>query len=400
MNKNVTNCKKSEFVPERTLRATVKAVNKTGVMVKMPCGRGAGVISSRCWGTGIEREDALAAIRPGDELDVIVRSYDARTMTLSLVLVGCEHLVASTKKESKKMVRQVARPQRAMYPCKPSFVPIAANTMLLWDASNLLGAAGAENAARTFAAISESMSEQGYKTMFFIERRCLTWALHNQRSTDEADELDAFARRGDVVIVGDGGNGTGEADSAILQMAEAMPGSVCVTRDRYEDYAHAYPGIVGTDRIRSFSVAKAGGKSMILVNGLAHAIVVEDAPPHVRATPSESPSQSTECCRPDVHSERDALLALGTAMLTKGNEKKGIACFAKAGAVNPLVWAELAWMYNDGTGVKADKSKARRFFRKAREMAAKNRQRRIRIARAHSRKNRLFDHATLRGCAA
>lgn len=50
MNKNVINCKKREFVPGRMLRATAKAVNETGVMVKMPGGRGSGVISSRCWG--------------------------------------------------------------------------------------------------------------------------------------------------------------------------------------------------------------------------------------------------------------------------------------------------------------------------------------------------------------
>ena len=400
MNKNVISCKENEFVPGRTLRATVKAVNKTGVMIKMPGGYGSGVISPRCWGTGIEREKALAEIRPGDEFDVVVCNYDARTMTMSLVLVGCEHLKPLPGKELKKRVRHVAQPQSAVCPRKPSFTPIAAGTMLLWDASNLLGATGAENAARTFGAITGSMSEQGYKTMFFIEQRCLTWALHNQRSTDEADELDAFMRRGDVVIVGDGGNGTGEADGTILQMAEAMPGSVCVTRDRYEDYARTYPDIVGTDRIRSFSVAKAGGKLMILVNGIAHAIVVEDAPRLVRATPSVSSAPFTECCRPDVHSERNALLALGSAMLAKGAEKKAIACFAKAAKNNPLVWADLAWMYNDGTAVKADKSKARRFFRKAREMAAKDRQCKIRRARARLRKNRLFGLVTLRGCAA
>lgn len=50
MTKNVINCKEIEFVPGRSLRATVKVVNETGVMIKMPGGRGSGVILSRCWG--------------------------------------------------------------------------------------------------------------------------------------------------------------------------------------------------------------------------------------------------------------------------------------------------------------------------------------------------------------
>ena len=226
MNKNVISCKENEFVPGRTLRATVKAVNKTGVMIKMPGGHGSGVISPRCWGTGIEREKALAEIRPGDEFDVVVCNYDARTMTMSLVLVGCEHLKPLPGKELKKMVRYVAQP---------------------------------------------------------------------------------------------------------------------------------------TD-------------------------LITDSPASYR--------------RPDAPSGRETILALGAEMLAKGAEKKAIACFAKAAKTNPLVWADLAWMYHDGTAVKADKSKARRFFRKARERAAKDRQCKIRRARARLRKNRLFGLVTLRGCAA
>ena len=68
MNKNIINCKKGEFVPGRTLRATVKVVHEMGVEVKMPGGRGSGIISSRCWGTGIAREKER---RPFAELDIL-----------------------------------------------------------------------------------------------------------------------------------------------------------------------------------------------------------------------------------------------------------------------------------------------------------------------------------------
>ena len=408
MNKNIINCKHSEIMPGRMLRATVKVVNETGVMVKMPSGHGSGVISPRCWGTGIEREKALAEIRPGDEFDVVVCNYDARTMTMSLALVGCEHLKPLPGKELKKRVRHVAQPQSAVCPRKPSFMPIAAGTMLLWDASNLLGATGGENAARTFGAIAGSMSEQGYKTMFFIEQRCLTWALHNQRSTDEADELDAFMRRGDVVIVGDGGNGTGEADCAILQMAEALPGAVCVTRDRYEDYARTYPDIVGTDRIRSFSVAKVGGKLMILVNGIAHAIVVEDGQMQKAAIePSETsvPVQAAAESASDIEApvavqdmdavapvdmppmeakipvEHGGLLAVADECVRRGDAKGAVRIYTKLAKRDPLAYRALAEMYRDGHAVAADRKKATRYERLARKYEKSRRERSLRERR-------------------
>ena len=373
MDKNVVNCKKREFVPGRMLRATVKVVNETGVMIKMPGARGAGVISSRCWGAGVEREEALAAIRPGDEFNVVVCSYDARTMTLSLVLAGCERLMPPTGQKA-NVVRQIAPQQKVVGPRKPDFVPIAAGATFLWDAANLLGMAGVENAARTFDAISGSLSEQGYKTMFFIERRCLTWALHNQRSTDEAAELDAFSRRSDVVVVGDGGNGTGEADCAILQMAEALPGSICVTRDRYEDYAHTYPGIVGTNRIRSFSVAKIEGKTMVLVNGIAHAIVV---PPAIsqHADVTDAPAKA------EIADGRHGLLAVAEECLRRGDEQAAVRIYEKVAKRDPTAYRALAEMYRGGTAVSADAKKAVRYERLARASEKRCRERSLRERR-------------------
>ena len=124
-------------------------------------------------------------------------------------------------------------------------------------------------------------------------------------------------------------------------------------------------------------------------------VTAEDGQPLDRITDSSASHR-----RPDAPSGDRGILALGATMLAGGAEKKAIACFAKAAKTNPFAWAELAWMYHDGNCVKADKAKARRFFRKAREMAAKERQCKIRRARARLRKNRLFGLVTLRGCAA
>ena len=386
--KNVLTCKKRDFVPGRVLRATVKCVNETGVIVKMPGGRGAGVISSRCWGEGPARAKALGAIRPGDEFEVTVRLFDARSLTLSLVLAGS--VAPSPKGDWKPACVKAAPSPRAWRSRKPEFRPIASGTMFLWDASNLLGEVGPENAVRTFGAIAATMSEQGYKPMFFIERRCLTWTLQNQRSTDDAAELRAFARRDDVVVVGDGGNGAGEADCAILQMAEAMPGSICVSRDRYSDYAHAYPGIVGTDRIRSFSVTRPGGKMLILLNGIAHAIVVEEGPTRtvpVSAVPAESVSnagtpESAPTVEADVTearvgrtcgdrsgtlAERKGLLAVADECHRHGDVPRAERIYAKVAKDDPAAYRALADMYREGKAVPADGKKAARYDRLARD---------------------------------
>ena len=391
MKKNVIDCGKHEFVPGRTLIATAKDVNKTGVMVRMPGGRGSGIISSRCWGAGIERERALAAIRPGDEFDVIVRSYDARTMTLALVLVGYERLVSSRSHKPNAVGQDVAQHQEASHR-KPDFVPIAAGTTFLWDAANLLGMAGVENAARTFSAISDSMSKQEYKTMFFIERRCLTWALHNQSSAEEAAELDAFSRQGNVVVVGDGGSGLGEADCAILQMAEALPGSICVTRDRYEDYAHVYPGVVGTNRIRSFSVAKMSDKTIVLVDGVAHALVVEDGlksevigpctpPAEKRAQiPTASPVATPAVVAPAQAVEADTakscrgLFAVADKYVRRGDAQGAVRLYARVAKRNPAAYYALAEMYREGRAVCADGKKARHYERLARASEKRRRE--------------------------
>ena len=362
MKNNVLDCTVTDFRPGLALRATVKAVNETGVMVKMPGGRGSGVITPCCWGDGRARKKALAAIRPGDEFDVIVRLYDARTLTLSLVLAD---RAAPLPKKAWKSVRKADSPASAMHPRKPEFQPIAQGTVFLWDAANLLGAVGAENAVQTFNAIAGALSEQGYKAMFFIERRCLTWARCNQRTVDDASALDAFARRGDVVVVEDGGKSVAEADSAILQMAEALPNSVCVSRDRFCDYAHAYPGIVGTDRVRTFSVARLAGKTLILLNGIAHAIAVEERP--VASAPSV-----------DVPDERKGLLAVADECLRHGDAPHAERIYAKVAKNDPAAYRALADMYREGSAVPADGKKAARYERLARESEKRQRARSVR----------------------
>ncbi len=249
--------------------------------------------------------------------------------------------------------------------CKPEFKPIASGTILLWDVSNLLGAIEVENAARTLEAVAGALYDQGYKPMFFIERRCFTWAHCNQRTAADVDALDMFMRHSDVVLVEGGGTGKAEADYAILQMAEALPDSVCVSRDHFSDYAHMYPDIVGTNRIRSFSVAKIGGKTMILVNGIVHAIVV-DAPVVAQdaddaAAPVDMPPMEV-----NVSAGRGGLLAVADERVRRGDAKGALRIYAKVAKRDPLAYHALAEMYREGNAVRADVKKAAHYERLAR----------------------------------
>ena len=98
----------------------------------------------------------------------------------------------------------------------------------------------------------------------------------NKVSWDEEDELAEFAARADVVVVEDGGRKDGgEADCAMLQMAEVFEDSVCLTQDRFLDYANVHPSIVGTRRVRPFSVAMLEGRIIVLVSGLVRAIAID-----------------------------------------------------------------------------------------------------------------------------
>ena len=72
----------------------VKSVHKEGVAVSVMLGGQVvnGTISTRCYGVGEARARAREAIRLGDVIEAVVRSYDANTRSCSLVLPGAEDL--------------------------------------------------------------------------------------------------------------------------------------------------------------------------------------------------------------------------------------------------------------------------------------------------------------------
>ena len=385
--------------------ATIKSVRDEGVNIVMPNGRGAGLISPRYFGEGARRRAALDAIRPGDEMPVVVTKYYPQTMMLLLAPDASGEACRDAGRAAAKLQGHVAA-QR-----KPDYELLAPGTTFLVDCANLLGGVGPEDAARRLRMVRDTLVACGHTVALFLERRAYTCLKCHQESEAKAEALVQFVADAGVSLV------RGEADLAMLQCARQIPGSVCVSDDGFADYRNVFGDLVGTSRIRSFSWANIAGRLFLSIEGLADAIAimpedrvetsdtfqVADEPEVPVATevgqPPDLIADPASHHRPDAPSGHEAVVALGATMLARGAEKKAIACFAKAGEANPLAWTELAWMYHDGNGVKADKSKARRFFRKAREMAEKRRQCKIRLERARLRKNRIFGYATFRGCA-
>ena len=282
------------------------------------------------------------------------------------------------------------RSQHLRCPRKPDFEPLVGGTVFLWDVANLFGRIGPEDAAWRLESISRSLEAQGYRSLFFIERRALTWAKHNQLTAADVAALGAFARRGDFSIVADGcrEDRSGEADCAILQVAEAIPNSICVSYDHYIDYAKAHPGIVGTGRIRSFTVSRLEGNLVIAVNGLTRAIVVE---PQQKGIMDEfevglvSGQSEIPFVELGVDERRTGLLAVAAEYVRRGDVRNAERVYAKMARKDPAAYDALADLYCEGQGVRPDAKKAARFERLARESKKCRVERELRDRRVRAR---------------
>ena len=350
--------------------ATVKAVRSEGVYMKMPKGRGAGVVPSSCWGDGEERKAALAAINPGDRMQVVVVKYIPLSATLSLAPVAdCTRSKSCKEKDIQ---------------CKPQFKPEAPGTVVLVDVANLLGRIGPEDAANRLRVINDSLVGLGYSVALFLESRTFTWLKCNQKSDEKVGALRQFVRSGGVSLV------NGEADLAILQCARQIPDSICVTNDKFKDYKEQFGDIVGTSRVHGFSWVKIGGHLFLTIEGLASAIKIR--------LEVESAVSSEECgsfddgadngarnFRPDAPAGNGAVLELGRLLLEKGDTKKAFDCFEKvARKGDPEGYLAMANAYQMGEGVKKDGKKANKYAGLAEKLEKKMREDERRQARRWS----------------
>ena len=159
---------------------------------------------------------------------------------------------------------------------KPDRKVLRAGTFFLFDTANLLASTGLRRAARTLEVISWDLASQGYRTLFFLERRSFDYVRARQDSVQDAAMLEAFARRGDVVLLDEEcGGEKSEADDAMLQLAEVLPNSVCITRDKFLDYAAIHPGVVKSGRVRGYKVVRLDDAMYITIKGLKRAVVID-----------------------------------------------------------------------------------------------------------------------------
>ena len=240
---------------------TVRSVRQESVYIKVPNG-GVGVVSTRCFGSGKARRTALAKIRPGDKMMVKVVAWHPLSKIISLVPTG----EAPAKKTTSHAPRaEFRRPSR-----KPTFKAIPPKTLLVVDTANLIGDIEPEHVASMLEGTASTLHDAGYHTMFFLERATLTWLMHHQASAEGEKCLEAFSKRDDVVLVG----AKAEADLLILQTLESVPESCAISSDRFWDYRDAFPEIVDSARIRSFSRMKYGDKLNISIDGIRQMISV------------------------------------------------------------------------------------------------------------------------------
>lgn len=246
--------------------ATIKSVRVEGVYIEMPGGVGKGVVSARCWGNGKKRKVAMAALKPGDKISVVVKWFHRQTKILNLVLPkdGTISNFAQAKVQEPHNVSRTIRPSR-----KPAYHPIASGTVLLIDTANLFGVIGHDNAAHNLECISCKLQEWGYDVVFFIERRTQTWCVCQQTTPSAAGDFMKFCANSHVTIV------DGESDLAILQVARSMDNAVCCSRDRFKDYADSFSDIVNGPRKRSFSCAQVDQNKFLMIEGLPAAIMLE-----------------------------------------------------------------------------------------------------------------------------
>ena len=368
--------------------ATIKSVRPEGVYIEMPDGGGgSGTISPRCWGDGIGRRDALTALRPGETLAVIVKKFHAPTRTLSLLLDN-----ADGEAEACRM---------SVPAHKPEFVPIPKGTVLLLDFSSFLGTVGAAGAARKIETISQTMADRGYKVLFFWERRAFVWARYNQDSAAEVADLDAIVHRDDVSIIPDGHctEGKYEADSALLQVAEVIPNSVCVSWDHYNDYASAHPNIVGTRRVRPFSFIRHDGKLIVSVHGLTEAIVIDEVKRHVdvegkgRIVGGTSGEHVVSVAKTDFAVSHGGLFAVADKYIRRGDVRNAERVLAKIAKKDPVAYEVLAMMYREGIVVSMDSKKAARYERLARDSVKLRKERDVRFRRRRAEAFRCGQHS-------
>ena len=190
---------------------------------------------------------------------------------------------------------------------KPRYNVLEKGCVVLVDGANLLGFFDPAEATHVLSSIAAGLKALGYVCRIYLEHRSWKYYGFSQESDAARVAFESMCKALGVTIVGR------EADFAILQTLMSVAKSVAITNDRYSDYAEAFPELVGTSRLRGFSVTEVEGEKLIAIDGLTKAIRVIRAR-HVR---SYTKNVSAGLC------------GHGNVLLERGNLRGAAHCFEK-----------------------------------------------------------------------
>ena len=217
-------------------------------------------------------------------------------------------------------------------PLKPSYETLPKGTVVLIDGANLLHEFEPAEAPKVLRSVVDGLKEQGYDARIYLEHRAWKFMCFHQGSEEAGEKFKALCRELNVTIVGR------EADLAILQVLKTVPESVGLTNDRYVDYAKTFPDLVGTPRLRGFSVTKIDDLKLISVDGLSKAVKVEQTEQKVQEPEEsivqdpvvkESVVERPQPVRTFSNDVKGGFCGYGNVLLAKGNVQGAIRCFKK-----------------------------------------------------------------------
>ena len=362
------------FTTGQVVMARVKRIDAASAYLTV---RGACsvVVSAKAFGP--DGAVAFADLAVGQLVRARVKAWYPQNR--QLVLAGVEGIVRLGKKQTANVGKHTVRP------AKPDYEPLAKGTVALVDGANLLHKFEPTEATKVLRSLSDGLKAQGYEGRIYLEHRAWKFVSCHQASAADGERFKTLCRDLDVTIVGR------ESDLAILQALKAVPNSVAVTKDRFDDYAKAFPELVGSSRVRGFSVTRIGSETLISIDGLVEAIKVSEPvlekSPAVEALPTVEPEEEefevfgleANTVRPRAFTMNVApgLCGHGNVLLMKGNVKGAERCFEKMAARHRCEGyaglAEICKHNGDAPGAKRYAQLGEKLQRRLREREIRNR---------------------------
>lgn len=309
------------FTPGQVVTARVRQVTRAGVYFSIQ-GANDVILPMKHGKCSISPKDVKNIFHVGEYVRLEVKAWYPQNRQLVLSQSVEE---AGTQRQKSECVSRSGAFQR-----KPDYEKLPEGTTVLIDGANLLGCFAERDAKHVLECVVDELKRQGYAPKVFLEQRSWRYYDRNQESEAASKDFEDACYKLGVTYV------SRESDLAILQMLKASPKAVGLTRDRYADYAKAFPKIVGTRRIRGFSVSEIDGNKLVMVDGLVDAIVIQgregtSVDVHDDGIEEDSIS-STERIRSFTEDVSSGFCGRGSTLLKEGKTVGAQRCFAKAAA--------------------------------------------------------------------